>query len=380
MGGIRIDWEAPAAPMPCALLKGRWQLEPGPLEGGDPAGCGVLRLAADRATPGRVVVAKLERPEPDRAAQSRARLQVEHMVLTGISDRRVVAALDGGLAPETGGWYLILEHHPAGSLARLLRSTTWFSLGWALEVAAEALRALLALHESPPGPTVHRDVNPRNILVRDDTAEQPSLVLADFGLARDLGRSRLGRGGTGGVGAEAHGPGPGMDVAAARDAEEEALAGLAGGGPAYSPYYAPPELVLAEPPERSGVTTDLYQATALLYELVTGLPPYHWEVRSQGARFERLVLESPAGPLPASAVNPSLPRALDQLLAAGLAPLPERRPASAHELLERLPGLARRHGELPIQFAALRGRGVRVESPGRRGHRDREKAARRGPR
>jgi serine/threonine-protein kinase len=338
MGGIRIDWDAPAAPMPCVLLNGRWQLEPGPLEGADPAGCGVLRLAADRATPGRVVVAKLERPEPDRAAQSRARLRVERAVLAGISDRRVVAALDGGLAPETGGWYLILEHHPAGSLARLLRATTWFSLGWALEVAAEALRALLALHESPHGPTVHRDVNPRNILVRDDTAEQPSLVLADFGLARDLRRSGLAR--------------------AARDAEEEALADLAGGGPAYSPYYAPPELVLAEPPERSGVTTDLYQATALLYELVTGLPPYHWEVRAQGARFENLVLESPDGPLPASAVNPSLPRALDELLAAGLAPLPERRPASAHELLERLPGLARRHGELPIQFAALRGRGL----------------------
>lgn len=188
MGGTPIDWEAPAAAMPCAPLNGRWQLEPGPLEGADPAGCGVVRLAADRATPGRVVVAKLERPEPDRAAQSRARLRVEYAVLTGISDPRVVAALDGGLAPETGGWYLILEHYPAGSLARLLRATTWFALAWALEIAAETLRALLALHESPHGPTVHRDVNPRNILVRDDSAEQPSLVLADFGLARELGR------------------------------------------------------------------------------------------------------------------------------------------------------------------------------------------------
>jgi serine/threonine protein kinase len=344
MGGTPIGWEAPDEATRCVLLNGRWQLEPGPLERADPAGCGVLRLAADRTTPGRVAVAKLERPEPDRAAQSRARLRVEHAVLAGISDRRVVAALDGGLAPETGGWYLILEHYPAGSLARLLRATTWFALDWALEVAAETLRALLALHESPRGPTVHRDVNPRNILVRDDTAEQPSLVLADFGLARDLGRSgaRPGRPAwAGAIGAEA----------------AEASADLAG-QPAYSPYYAPPELVLADPPERSGVTTDLYQATALLYELVTGLPPYHWEVRAQGACFERLVLDSPDGPLPASAVNPSLPRALDELLAAGLAPLPERRPGSARELLERLPGLARRHGELPIQFAALRGRGL----------------------
>jgi serine/threonine protein kinase len=134
------------------------------------------------------------------------------------------------------------------------------------------------------------------------------------------------------------------------------------GQPAYSPYYAPPELVVADPPERSGVTTDLYQATALLYELVTGLPPYHWEVRSGGACFERLVLDSPDGPLLASAVNPSLPRDLDELLAAGLAPLPERRPGSAHELLERLPGLARRHGDLPIRFAALRGRGLATAS------------------
>jgi serine/threonine protein kinase len=201
-------------------------------------------------------------------------------------------------------------------------------------------------------------------MVRDDTAEQPSLVLADFGLARDLGRSRFAQGGAGAAGAEGERAAPravrreAEPARAARDAEEEALADLEGGGPAYSPYYAPPELVLAEPPERSGVTTDLYQATALLYELVTGLPPYHWEVRSQGGRFERLVLESPDGPLPASTVNRSLPRALDELLAAGLAPLPERRPASAHELLERLPSLAHHHGELPIQFAALRGRGL----------------------
>ena len=116
--------------------------------------------------------------------------------------------------------------------------------------------------------------------------------------------------------------------------------------------------MLADPPERWGVSTDLYQATALLYELVTGLPPYHWEVRSGDACFERLVLDSADGPLPASAVNPSLPRALDELLAAGLAPLPERRPGSAHELLERLPGLARRPGDQPIRFAALRGRGL----------------------
>jgi serine/threonine-protein kinase len=303
-------------------------------------------------------------------------------------------------SPPRRGWYLILEHHPAGSLARLLRATTWFALGWALELAAETLRGLLALHELLHGPTVHRDVNPGNILVRDDAAERPSLVLADFGLARDLGRSPAGRGGAGRE-----------PVLVAGDAgAEEELADLAGGGPAYSPYYAPPELVPADPPERAGVTTDLYQATALLYELVTGLPPYHWEVRSQGARFERLVLESPDGPLPASAVNPSLPAALDELLAAGLAPLPEWRPASAHELLERLPGLARRHGELPIQFAALGGRGLvdgtertgrprgagrrvresragraRPGTPGHTGDRERtsrgrEQTARRGPR
>jgi serine/threonine protein kinase len=163
---------------------------------------------------------------------------------------------------------LILEHYPAGSLARLLRGTTWFTLAWALEVTAETLRALLALHESPHGSTVHRDVNPRNILVRDDSAGQPSLVLADFGLARELG-----------------------------------LRGTR--------------------PERP---------------------------RGAGARAAQAGHGAAVG---GGAV---------ELLAAGLAPLPERRPGSAHELLERLPGLARRHGDLPIRFAALRGRGLATAS------------------
>ncbi len=125
-------------------------------------------------------------------------------------------------------------------------------------------------------------------------------------------------------------------------------------GSVFSPYYAPPELVGGPHHGWWGPETDLYGACALLYELLTGLPPYQREAQRERVDFQRLVLDPTVVPTPPGQIIRGLPRILDRVLAAGLAQDPRARPARATDLLGLLEEVGRLHGGLRIPFADLR--------------------------
>jgi serine/threonine protein kinase len=122
----------------------------------------------------------------------------------------------------------------------------------------------------------------------------------------------------------------------------------------YSPLYAPPELVGGGLLGWWGPQTDVYGLAAILYELLTGLPPYRREVRQLGLDFQQLVLNPDLRPLPPGRVDHRLPAVLDDLVMAGLAYDPGMRPTRAAELLPILERVGRRHGAIRIPFADLR--------------------------
>jgi serine/threonine protein kinase len=274
-------------------------------------------------------VVKLPSRSPGLAAESRARLLRERELLARMANPAVLRLLDGGWDAGSGEPFLVVEYHPAGSLARWLEQRYVVELGWALGVATGALRALAYLHEGLRPPIAHRDLSPRNLLLRPDRAR---VVLIDFGLARPLGRHR---------------PPAGGDITTR---------------PVYSPFYAAPETVAGD--RWCGPATDVYGLCAILYELVTGLPPYCREATSSGRDFAGLVLDPAVTPLPAGRRTPGLPRALDELLAAGLAADPAARPGRAMDLVPLLEELGRRHGRLRVPFADLRGHGRPAEAVG----------------
>jgi hypothetical protein len=305
------------------VLHARWLLEPLPMAGADQGGFSVLYRAADLRRPGRTVVVKLASRSFGVDDDSVARLRREGETIAGLDSPHVVRLLDTGW--DGGALFLVIDYHPGGSLARWLERRFVLELSTAAEVTCELLRALAYLHEGPQRPVVHRDVTPRNVLLR---SERPRLrlLLADFGSARRL---------------QAGGPTTDARITV---------------GSVFSPYYAPPELVGGSHHGWWGPQTDVYSVCAILYELLTGLPPYQRESRRRNVDFQRLVLDPADTPVPPGRIVRGLPRILDDVVAAGLAHDPGMRPARAADLLPLLTEIGRRDGSLRIPFADLRRR------------------------
>jgi hypothetical protein len=303
------------------LLGGRWLLQPGHPETADAGGFSSLHLATDLWRTGPGVFAKLQSQVPALRDESQARLLREAELLERMDSRYVVRLLDSGWLGDR--FFLVLEYHPAGSLARWLERRFVLELRWVAEAASELARGLAYLHEGLERPVIHRDVTPRNALIGHDQWS-PRLVLTDLGSARHLDS----------------GPATG-DVTITR-------------GPVYSPHYAPPELVGGGLLGWWGPQTDVYGVAAVLYELLTGLPPYQREVRQLGLDFQQLVLDPAVRPLPPAHVDHRLPVVLDDLVMAGLAYDPGMRPERAATLLPVLERVGRRFGAIRIPFADLR--------------------------
>jgi serine/threonine protein kinase len=125
--------------------------------------------------------------------------------------------------------FLALEYCAGGSLHRKLAGSP-LPPGEAARLAETLAQALAAAHAKH---IVHRDLKPHNVLLTENGAPK----LTDFGLARKL------------------------DGASA-----DARSGVVG-----TPSYMPPEQARGEP---AGPAADVYALGAVLYELLTGRPPF----------------------------------------------------------------------------------------------------------
>ncbi|HEY7199810.1 MAG TPA: serine/threonine-protein kinase [Candidatus Dormibacteraeota bacterium] len=201
----------------------------------------------------------------------------EARVAARLRHPNVVAVHDCGIAGD-GTPYIVMDLVAGRSLAERLRRGGP-SVAETLRVARLVAAALDHAHALG---VVHRDVKPANVLLGDDGAVQ----LADFGIAQ-AGRDR---------------GGPGAPWAAIG-----------------TPAYMAPEQRLGE---RATARTDVYALAVVLAEMLTGRVP-------RGPA-------DPDGEGAFSAVDPALPRAVDAVLARGLAREPRRRPPSAGDLVRAL--------------------------------------------
>ena len=153
-----------------------------------------------------------------------------------------------------------------------------------------ALQACAGLQHAHAAGLVHRDVKPANLLVREDDV----LKIADFGIARAAELTRLTQQGT-----------------------------VLGTAAYLAPEQAQGDEVTA--------AADLYSLGAVLYEVLTGRPPYEFD-----SLPELVALQASGAITPVRDLEPSVPEPIEAAVMHALARDPSFRPASAtalgHEL------------------------------------------------
>jgi tRNA A-37 threonylcarbamoyl transferase component Bud32/tetratricopeptide (TPR) repeat protein len=159
--------------------------------------------------------------------------------------------------------------------------------------AVQIIKAIaLAMHTAHMRGVIHRDLKPQNILV--DNLRNPHIV--DFGLASDI-NSDLGL----------------------------TISGVVIG----TPHYMSPEQ--SSGTKEVSPSTDVYSIGAMLYELLTSLPPFRGDALSEVLEKVRTL-----DPIPPRLINPSIPKDLNTVCLKCLQKVPERRYKTAFELAEDL--------------------------------------------
>jgi len=236
----------------------------------------------------RYVALKLVAPGLAEDERFRERFLVETEVVASLEHPNVVPIYDAGEVD--GQLYIAMRYVEGGELKTLLQQEGQLEPGRAVTICGEIAAALDAAHARG---LVHRDVKPSNVLL--DKNEH--VYLADFGLSRRLADEGV--------------PGDG---------------GLSVGTPAY---VSPEQIEGGEIDGRA----DQYALGCLLYECLTGQPPF--PNSSELAVLWAHVQESPPK---ASEHNPALPIEVDPVIAIAMAKDPEQRYATCIELVRAASG------------------------------------------
>jgi tetratricopeptide (TPR) repeat protein len=260
-------------------------------------GMGVV-YRARQVRAGRVVALKMifdpGRPEPEQLA----RFQAEAEAIAGLRHPNIIQVYEVG--EYDGLPYFSMEYAEGGSLARRLAGAPLSAREAAalLEVLA---RAVHAAHEAG---VVHRDLKPANVLlaacgpVPDDRPHAAYVPkIADFGLAKRL------------------------DVDRGHTRPDQMLG---------TPAYMAPEQALCQH-RQVGPAADVYALGAILYEVLTGRPPFRAETP-----LDTALLVVTEDPVPPRRLQPTLPADLETICLKCLRKEPGDRYARALDLADDL--------------------------------------------
>ncbi|WP_243717327.1 protein kinase [Actinomadura sp. KC345] len=286
------------------MLSGRYELLD-PLGRG---GMGVVYRARDQQLD-RLVAVKVMPAQMLRDEGFRARFRREARAAAGLSHPSIAVIHDTGedAEGEEPVPYLVMELVEGRTLADLLREASP-TLGEAGQIVVAVLEALEHSHGRE---VVHRDIKPANIMVHRAGGRVRVKVL-DFGIAKLMSET----------------------------ATRLTATGLVIGTPSYmSPEQADGEAADAY--------SDLYSTGCVLYEMLTGRPPFTGDSHSV-VLFQHVNKT----PRPPSQLNPVLDAFWDQVLATALAKDPRQRYRDAAAMRQAIETGTTAPGQAPPQTPA----------------------------
>ena len=266
------------------VLAGRYRLDEVIGRGGMSTVYRGTDLSLDRVVAVKVAMDPLLERDPVYAS----RFKREARAAAGISNSGIVTVYDAGADGPTR--YIVMEYVEGRDLAAILRDERPFDPPRAVRIAEQVAGTLAAAHAAG---IVHRDIKPGNIMV---TPEGQVKVL-DFGIARTTDGLNLTQ-----------------------------TASVLGTAP-----YMSPEQATGQPAD---ARSDIYSLGCVLYEMLTGKPPFMGDLPAAVLHQHVRV-----APKPPRALNPNVPPALDALVLQMLAKSPEDRPQTAAEVRDRLAAL-----------------------------------------
>jgi serine/threonine-protein kinase len=234
------------------------------------------------------------------------RFRREAQAAAGLQHPNIVAVYDRG--EFDGTYYIAMEYLPGPSLKQLIRREAPLEPVRAIDIAVQILKAARFAHRRG---VIHRDLKPHNVIVGDGDHAK----VTDFGIAR-AGASDM--------------------------TETGSIMGTA--------QYLSPEQAQGHTVHE---TSDLYSVGIVLYEMLTGRVPFDAE-----AAVSIALKHVSEAPLPPTAINPSIPPDLEQVVLWSLNKNPDDRPADADQFISVLEQvregiISGERGEITASMAAV---------------------------
>ncbi len=252
----------------------------------------------------RTVAIKILRTDLAQDPMFLARFRREAQSAAALNHPSIVSVYDTGeeqiitaVGKEISLPYIVMEYVKGRTVAALLADGNPVPIGEAVQITVGVLSALQYSHHEG---IIHRDIKPGNVMLTPDG----KVKVMDFGIARAIADS------------------------AATMTQTNSVVGTA---QYLSPEQARGEVVDAR--------SDLYSTGCLLYELLTGQPPFTGE--SAVSVAYQHVSETPR---PASLIAPDIPDSIDRVVMKSLAKRRDERYQSAAEFREDLLSAARGEG------------------------------------
>ena len=247
-------------------------------------GMALVYRAADHRT-GHNVAVKILRPEFNQDAEFLGRFEREAATASKMSHHNIVNLLDVGQDGELH--YLVMEYVQGRTLKEVIRQKGALPPSVAAQIGIRILSALQHAHNNG---IIHRDIKPQNILVHSEG----HIKVADFGIARVAGSNTI--------------------------STDDSVMG--------SVHYFSPEQARGESVTFS---SDLYSVGVVLYEMMTGQPPF------DGESPVTIALQHISDRCkPMAEINPAVPPAMERVVGKAMEKRPERRYQSALEMAQDL--------------------------------------------